>query len=206
MIAQPPSLLIVLCGPNGAGKSSFYEMMLKSLGLPFINADMIAKKAFGEDASAKALTAAKMADARRLELIQDATSFIMETVLSDSGGHKLRFFRKAQAAGFALEVYFIGLNSVELSAARVQGRVDAGGHDVPLDRINARYPRILENLRELCSIADRLTIFDNSSVDEPYRLIACLEHGQLLKLCEAPPSWTKPIQLETLLTPVTKRL
>lgn len=35
-------ILIVLCGPNGAGKSTFYEIMLKSHGLPFVNADLMA--------------------------------------------------------------------------------------------------------------------------------------------------------------------
>ena len=34
----------VLAGSDGAGKSTFYKLMLKRLGMPFINADLIARK------------------------------------------------------------------------------------------------------------------------------------------------------------------
>lgn len=35
-------LLVMLVGPNGAGKSTFYEAHLQALGLPFLNADVLA--------------------------------------------------------------------------------------------------------------------------------------------------------------------
>jgi predicted ABC-type ATPase len=200
-----PTLLIVLCGPNGAGKSTFFEIMLKSRGFPFVNADLIAAEKFGPQAGAHALTAAKLADTERRRLIRERTSFVMETVLSDSGGNKLAFFRDAQNAGYLLEVFFIGLDSPATSAARVRGRADAGGHDVPLDRINARYPRTLENLRELCTFADSLTIFDNSSRRNPYRLVAHLKNGGLVSFCDLPPAWTSAIRLEDRMNPHTER-
>ena len=34
--------LIMLAGPNGAGKSTFYQTYLAGLGLPFLNADVLA--------------------------------------------------------------------------------------------------------------------------------------------------------------------
>ncbi|MEQ3763363.1 MAG: AAA family ATPase, partial [Alcanivorax sp.] len=39
----------MLVGGNGSGKSTFYEQMLKPKGMPFINADIIAKEAFPDD-------------------------------------------------------------------------------------------------------------------------------------------------------------
>jgi predicted ABC-type ATPase len=36
--------LILLAGPNGAGKSTFYEAHLQNSGLPFLNADIVAKE------------------------------------------------------------------------------------------------------------------------------------------------------------------
>lgn len=36
-------VLVLLAGPNGAGKSTFYAHFLAAEGLPFINADLIAR-------------------------------------------------------------------------------------------------------------------------------------------------------------------
>ncbi len=36
--------LILLAGPNGAGKSTFYEVHLRNSGLPFLNADVVARE------------------------------------------------------------------------------------------------------------------------------------------------------------------
>ncbi|MFW6730679.1 MAG: hypothetical protein ACODUE_02930 [Synechococcus sp.] len=41
--------LWMLVGGNGAGKSTFYRLMLQPLGLPFVNADLLARAAFAED-------------------------------------------------------------------------------------------------------------------------------------------------------------
>jgi predicted ABC-type ATPase len=201
----PPLLLIVLCGPNGAGKSTFFKIMLKSFNLPFVNTDLLATKTFGKKAAEHALDAAKLAEKERQRLISQRSSFIMETVLSDSGGHKLNFFREAQNAGYVLQVFFIGLDSVETSTARVQGRVNSGGHDVPLDRIQARFPRSIENLRVLCGFADELRIFDNSSRRAPYRLVAHLQKGKLLAFCLNPPAWITPLDLPSLSHSHTKQ-
>ena len=38
--------LWMLVGGNGAGKSTFYQQALQPLGIPFINADVIAKELF----------------------------------------------------------------------------------------------------------------------------------------------------------------
>ena len=37
-------VLIILAGPNGAGKSTFFETYLVGKGLPFINADNLARE------------------------------------------------------------------------------------------------------------------------------------------------------------------
>jgi hypothetical protein len=60
-----------------------------------------------------------------------------------------------EARGFAVFLVFIGLESGALSIARVQQRVQQGGHDVPDDRLRARFPRTLANLREAVTLAVR---------------------------------------------------
>ena len=37
-------VLVVLAGPNGAGKTTFFELFIAPSGLPFVNADFIAKE------------------------------------------------------------------------------------------------------------------------------------------------------------------
>lgn len=41
----------MLVGGNGAGESTFYRLMLQPLGLPFVNADLLARAAFTDPRS-----------------------------------------------------------------------------------------------------------------------------------------------------------
>ena len=67
-------------------------------------------------------------------------------------------------------------------------RVVLGGHDVPRDKIVARYTRSLELLAEAIGIADRAYIFDNSG--RKLEFVAEFENGQLKQMKTAtPPKW-----------------
>ena len=46
-------------------------------------------------------------------------------------------------------IWFCGLHSVELHMQRVAARVSRGGHDIPADKIRARYDSSRENLLAL---------------------------------------------------------
>lgn len=61
--------LWVLTGGNGAGKSTFYRTRLAPLGMPFINADMIAKELFPDSPEAQSYLAAQIAEEKRNELL-----------------------------------------------------------------------------------------------------------------------------------------
>jgi predicted ABC-type ATPase len=187
--ARGDKTLVVLAGPNGAGKSTFWETYVKPMGIDFVNADQIAREMSSEHASAGAYDAAKAADARRRNLISAGASFCMETVFSDPRGDKVAFLREAQLLGYAVILIYIGLQTPELCLARVVQRVASGGHDVPDDKNLARYPRSLKNLGEAVRFADRAYLFDNSSVDEPFRHVATFEHGELVSRAETVPEW-----------------
>jgi len=202
----PQLLLVVLAGPNGAGKSTFYEHHLARSSLPFVNADVIAREHFGPEAAAKAREAARISDEVRTELVNQRRSFIFETVLSDPVGDKVAFFREARAAGYFLDVHFIGLASPLLSLSRVTDRVRAGGHDVPDEKLASRYPRTLENLVRLLDAADRLQIYDNSEATRPHCIVAMLERGILLAAADPLPSWLAPVPLASRRTPHTQPL
>lgn len=88
------------------------------------------------------------ADQTRAHLLKSRESFATETVFSDPVGAKLHFLRDAIGAGYLVTLYFVGLASAQLSAARVTQRVHAGDHDVPPDRLERRFLQSLANLAD----------------------------------------------------------
>ena len=181
--------LVLLAGPNGAGKSTFYELHLAGSPLPFVNADLVAAE-LGIDA----LEAARLVDASRERLVTDHLGFITETAFSDPQGHKLGMLRDAIAAGYDVIVVYIGLVTAKLSRLRVEQRVEAGGHDVPRDRIESRFERSLENLRAAIALDATVELYDNSSIDQPYRHLATLRAGAVV--WRAPgrlPAWARRV-------------
>lgn len=55
--------------------------------------------------------------------------------------------KKAEDAGNAVLLIFIGIAAPWLSDAPVAMRVSQGGHDAPADKLAERYPRVMQNLR-----------------------------------------------------------
>ena len=164
----------MLAGPNGAGKSTFYESHLKALGLPFLNADILAR-----EAKIDAYTAADTIAAIRDQRISSGESFVTETVLSDPFGEKVRVLREAAEQGFDVTLIYIGLEDPDLSRRRVKARAAAGGHDVPVEKLAARYARSLENLERAIKQLPRVRLYDNSSFQTPHRFLGEFQSGSL---------------------------
>jgi predicted ABC-type ATPase len=190
--AQP--VLVFLAGPNGAGKTTFFEAYLEPLGIPNVNADRIARILRDNDprAGPDVIDRRAFREAERLRraLLDARLSFSTETVFSDPAGARLRFLEKARTAGFAVFLIFIGLRAPLLSVARVRQRVLHGGHDVPDEKLHARFPRTLANLRSAIPIVDEAFLFDNSSYDFPYRPVAVYRNGRLVSRHPPLPPWT----------------
>jgi predicted ABC-type ATPase len=179
--------LVVLAGPNGAGKSTFYDVFLASSPLRFLNADNVARET-GIDS----LQAARLLDAMRDQLIDDGIGFITETVFSDPHGAKLAMLERAVLAGYAVVLVYVGVGSAELAERRIDARIALGGHDVPRDRIAARYVRSLDNLAKAIAFVPRVELYDNSSSDEPYRHVATFEAGALTwRMRGIVPAWAR---------------
>ncbi|MGH7412644.1 MAG: zeta toxin family protein [Candidatus Rokuibacteriota bacterium] len=186
-------VLIFLAGPNGSGKSTFFDEYLEDLGLPYVNADVLARRLRdalpGSSADELQRRAFEEAEAIRSALLEAGISFCTETVFSDPYSAKVDFLKRARAAGYTVFVIFIGLDSPQLSIGRVKQRVAAGGHDVPDEKLISRFPRTLANLRGAVLLADEAFLFDNSSVREPYRLVVLYEEGQIVNRYPPLPSW-----------------
>jgi predicted ABC-type ATPase len=192
--ADERPILVVLAGPNGAGKSTFFAEYLHDVGLLFVNADHIARVL--RDVEPRLPTAQlerrafEEAERLRADLIDLRFGFCAETVFSDPAGAKLDFMERARAAGFVVLLVFIGLAGPTLSVTRVATRVAQGGHDVPNEKLFARFPRTLKNLRAAVGVVDKAFLFDNSSVGAPYRPVAVYAEGRLTEQFPPLPRWT----------------
>jgi predicted ABC-type ATPase len=67
--------------------------------------------------------------------------------------------------------------------------VTQGGHDVPTEKLESRYPRTMTNLKTALLEIPYIWIFDNDDLRAPYRLVAVYEHGQLVALHKPVPRW-----------------
>jgi predicted ABC-type ATPase len=180
-------LLVVIAGPNGAGKSTLYELFLSRTSLPFVNADRIATERWGRDAAAHAYDAAAIAEQRRDAAIAAGRSFVAETVLSHPS--KLELIRRALAAGYVVDLRLVIVPEA-LAVARVADRVATGtGHDVPVDKIRSRYPRIWPLAVEAIRAVDTAAVYDNTRADHAHRRVAAFRHGQLVGR-PTWPAWT----------------
>ena len=56
-----------------------------------------------------------------------------------------------------------------INVLRVKSRVEAGGHDVPKEKIITRYDRALSLVKDLFKICDVCHIYDNSG-NKPFRI------------------------------------
>ncbi|MEW6304531.1 MAG: zeta toxin family protein [Verrucomicrobiota bacterium] len=181
-------VIITVAGPNGAGKTTFYHAHLKSAALRFVNADVLTR-----ELSAEPYTAAAVADAMRRELVKHRESFVFETVFSDPVGDKLAFLKSAAAAGYTVCLCFIGLSGPDVSEQRVAMRASQGGHDVPTDKLVARYPRTLANLRAAVRELPHVWVFDNDDLRRPFRRVAVFENGRMTYRGEPLPKWARAL-------------
>jgi predicted ABC-type ATPase len=165
-------VIVAIAGSNGAGKTTFYESHLKGAGLRFINGDVLAGE-LGIDAYQAAEVAAKL----RQEFVSQGESFVFETVFSDPVGDKLAFLKSAAQSGYTVVLCFIGIANASRSEERVAMRVSQGGHDVPTDKLNARFPRTMSNLKQAIRELPCVVIFDNDDLRTPYRLSAIYQAG-----------------------------
>lgn len=175
-ITQPPHHLItpsptppeiaLIAGPNGVGKSTLARLLIPE-GMPFLNADEMAKSLAAETGGA----AGDFEAGKRLLTAMDyyageRRSFAVETTLSSKTfAPKIR---ESKASGYGFRLIFIYSPSVELCIARVAERVRRGGHNIPEATIRRRYAAGLRNFHALYRpLADEWQIYSNTAATVP---------------------------------------
>jgi len=167
--------LWLLAGGNGAGKTTFYRLQLEPLGMPFVNADILAKQLHPDQPEQYSYEAAKIAEVIRQRFLRDGRTFCFETVFSHPS--KIDFVANAKALGYEIVLVFIHLEQVQLNLARIVQRKSKGGHSVPDEKVKARIPRVLQLVKLVLPLCDQVYLLDNSCADNPFQQIAVIRNG-----------------------------
>ncbi len=166
--------VVVFAGPNGSGKSTFTELLRPNVD--YINADEIQKNLKCDN-----LTAAKIAEKQREEHLNKMQEFCFETVLSTE--RNLKLLQRAKEKGYFVRCYYVLTADPMINIQRVRSRVLSGGHDVPEDKIIARYDKCLALVSDIVATSDICHIYDNSD-STPFRIFKKRKDKMFYDECE----------------------
>ncbi|MDO4578762.1 MAG: zeta toxin [Acinetobacter sp.] len=133
---------------------------------------------------------ARIIDYIRLEFLCLKVSFTFETVMSHIS--KVEFLHEAKRHGFKTYLYYVSTVDPLINIARVQYRVEKGGHGVPEQKIKQRYYRSMDLLMQAVDATDRTYFFDNSTDGQAASFLAEIENAELLKInpeAQVLPEW-----------------
>lgn len=204
-----PASVFVLAGVNGAGKSSLGGAALLTRNATYFNPDLAARDLLTSNPRMSLEQANGLAwetGRRGLEqALQQGANFAFETTLGASTIPDLLLAGAHQGA--RVHVWYAGLASPELHLRRVRARVQAGGHDIPEERIRARYDSSRTNLIRLLPHLASLHVYDNSIEADPKAgllpqpvLLLQMTAGRVathIALGQVP-EWAKPILIAAL--------
>ena len=91
----------------------------------------------------------------------------------------------------SIDQYAIGIADAATSEQRVALRVSQGGHDVPTDKLLARFPRTLANLAAAIRELPCVLVFDNDDLRNPFRHVASFMNGDRIQSIHTIPAWLK---------------
>lgn len=174
----------LIAGPNGAGKSTLAKSTaFANLPVPKpLNPDDITfglLRGLGYqgfcDAPAEvqrecSIQAANWVYSEVEKTLRSGGTIGVETVLSTDKYFSL--FEQVAGAGGDAHLIYIGNQDPQISIERVAIRVAQSGHDVPPEKIRARWHRSLKFMPLFWNLATRAWLFDHSASETPPRLIA----------------------------------
>lgn len=163
--------LYIISGCNGAGKTTAsYSLLPEMLECSeFVNSDEFAKGLSPFDPSKASIQASRYMLMKIRYLLKKQRDFAVETTLATRT--LLKTAKMAQSAGYTVTLLYFWLRSPEMAIERVKARVEAGGHDIPVDTIIRRYHVGIDYFFHFYSpICERWILADNSQI--PFRVIA----------------------------------
>lgn len=163
--------LYIISGCNGAGKTTAsYSLLPEMLDCSeFVNSDEFAKSLSPFHPENASIQASRYMLLKIRYLLKKRSDFAVETTLATRT--LMKTIKLAQAAGYSVTLLYFWLNSPELAIERVKARVEAGGHNIPVDTIIRRYNVGIDYFfHHYAPISDRWILADNSQA--PFRVIA----------------------------------
>jgi predicted ABC-type ATPase len=147
----------IIGGPNGSGKSTLITCLQCLHDFPslYINADVLKIELDITDYEAMA-----KADELRNAALNQGISFAFETVMSHHS--KIDLINSAKDLGYNIIFHFVITESPDINVSRVLHRHMTGGHDVPEDKIIARYYRSIKFLKIAFLLSDIAYVYNNS--------------------------------------------
>ena len=161
-MGKNPGRIVVVAGTNGAGKSSIVGEVMGGWRLGYFNPDLFAAGliALGRSRTEADALAWQAGYDRLRTAIDRGPNFAFETTLG--GKSIIAELHRAVKLRREVDVFYVGLSSVDLHIDRVRARVARGGHDIPVAKIRERYSKSLANLITLIGAASTVQVFDNS--------------------------------------------
>lgn len=154
----------IVMGCNGAGKSAWKRENYDRLPNPYLDQDSIAGGVGDWNSEESRARTQRIVDKEIAEAIEKRVDFGIESTYSGNPGPEM--VERVKKAGYRVEGVYIGTESPEINAERVQHRVETNtGHYVDAGRLPQRYGFSLSNLRKTAEQFDDLEIVDNSEHD-----------------------------------------
>lgn len=175
----------IIGGVNGTGKSSLTGVLktqTTDLGI-IIDVDKITAQNGGS-----AVMGGKIALERINDCLCKDISFTQETTLS---GHRTeQTAAKAKAQGYHVRLYYVGLDTMEESLARIENRVRRGGHDIRDEDVQRRFAARWESVSKVLPYCDEAHFFDN---DNGFKEVAEYTNGELIIKGDSRPNWIREL-------------
>ncbi len=175
----------IIAGANGVGKTSLYQILKSSDDLgERINIDEIVSSKGSWKDKLLQIKAGRTAMSLLNKYIANDITFHQETTLP--GNVILKHIKKAKTKGFEIRLYFVGVESVDVSLKRVEKRVTKGGHGIDEVTIRKRFESMPEQLKSILYLCDTASFYDNTV---RFRRLA-LTKGDVIFDCDRDlPAW-----------------
>lgn len=171
----------IIAGVNGCGKSSLTGVLrteISNLG-KIIDVDKITATC-GESALEGGRKALAMID----ECLEKEICFTQETTLSDR--NTLDVIRRAMEKNYVIRLYYVGLDTMEESLARIENRVRRGGHNIATDAVARRFEKRFDDLLAVLPYCNEATFYDN---DNGFVTVAKYKNGEMQPVGSHKPRW-----------------
>jgi len=179
-------MIRVLCGVQGAGKSSVLGSFLQRGGAAYYDPDAHAAELLAADPSLDRDAADSLAWHRGRRRLQDAVDHDGDCTIETTLGNNTMpgLITQAVDRGRVVELWYVGLDTVDRHIARVQQRVASGRHPVPEAKIRKCFDESHACLVRLAPRVAQLLLFDNSpespDAPPPPSIQLEVEHGQVV--------------------------